>query len=161
MAQAGASLIAPGVVLTAAHKVAEFEWVLQVFVIEIRSLLIQIMTSISRGNPGDLVVRCGEWDTQTTGEPLDHQVWNSRKESWVNTCIVLWHKCGIHVESRTAQWTTSWATLSSTLATSATRSLFSLLRTTLNSPTILTPSVCLPIRCRLGAVVQHQFGLVL
>merc|ERR1712004_336341 len=48
--QAGASLIAPGVVLTAAHKVAEFE-----------------------GNPGDLVVRCGEWDTQTTGEPLDHQ----------------------------------------------------------------------------------------
>ena len=22
----------------------------------------------------DLVVRCGEWDTQTEGEPLDHQV---------------------------------------------------------------------------------------
>ena len=41
------------------------------------------MTSISRGNPGDLVVRCGEWDTQTTGEPLDHQVCSSRKESWV------------------------------------------------------------------------------
>merc|ERR1719204_1201525 len=85
--QAGASLIAPGVVLTAAHKVAEFE-----------------------GNPGDLVVRCGEWDTQTTGEPLDHQ------DRTVNHIV---------------------ATLSSTLATSATRSLFSLLRTTLNSPTIL------------------------
>merc|ERR1711981_569027 len=41
--QAGASLIAPGVVLTAAHKVAEFE--------------------IGSGLAGDLVVRCGEWDT--------------------------------------------------------------------------------------------------
>ena len=42
-----------------------------------------IMTSISRGNPGDLVVRCGEWDTQTTGEPLDHQVCSSIKQPWV------------------------------------------------------------------------------
>ena len=42
-----------------------------------------IMTWISRGSPGDLVVRCGEWDTQTTGEPLDHQVCSLRKESWV------------------------------------------------------------------------------
>ena len=179
--QAGASLIAPGVVLTAAHKVAEFEWVLHLYIfidirsifyiqrnlhfyiIEIRSLLIQIMTSISRGNPGDLVVRCGEWDTQTTGEPLDHQVCSSMKESWVlhAYCIKLRRKCGIHVESRTARWTTSWATLSSTLATSATRSLFSLLRTILSLPTILTPSACLPTRCCLGAVAQHQFGLVL
>ena len=39
MAQAGASLIAPGVVLTAAHKVAEFEWVLHLYIfIEIHSL---------------------------------------------------------------------------------------------------------------------------
>ena len=39
MAQAGASLIAPGVVLTAAHKVAEFEWVLHLYIfIEIRSI---------------------------------------------------------------------------------------------------------------------------
>jgi len=48
--QGGASLIAAGAVLTAAHKVSSF--------VEI---------------PEKLVVRCGEWDTQTTGEPLKHQ----------------------------------------------------------------------------------------
>jgi len=47
---AGASLIAPGVVMTGAHKVLDYT-----------------------GNPGELVVRCGEWDTQTESEPLDHQ----------------------------------------------------------------------------------------
>jgi len=47
---AGASLIAPGVLLTAAHKVQDL-----------------------MANPGNLVVRCGEWDTQTEGEPLAHQ----------------------------------------------------------------------------------------
>jgi len=46
----GASLIEPGVILTAAHKVNPF-----------------------LNKPGDLVVRCGEWDTQTDGEPLPHQ----------------------------------------------------------------------------------------
>jgi len=44
----GASLVAPGAVLTAAHKVAGTD-------------------------PSQLVVRCGEWDTQTEGEPLLHQ----------------------------------------------------------------------------------------
>jgi len=48
--QGGASLVAAGAVLTAAHKVSSF--------VEI---------------PEKLVVRCGEWDTQTTGEPLKHQ----------------------------------------------------------------------------------------
>jgi len=48
--QAGASLIAPGVVVTAAHKVIDF-----------------------KSDPGSLIVRCGEWDTQTEGEPLEHQ----------------------------------------------------------------------------------------
>jgi len=48
--QAGASLIAPGVVLTAAHKVIDFV-----------------------GQRDKLVVRCGEWDTQTESEPLAHQ----------------------------------------------------------------------------------------
>ncbi|XP_023320502.1 serine protease 55, partial [Eurytemora carolleeae] len=46
----GASLIAPGVVLTAAHKVKDFV-----------------------KEPGQLIVRCGEWDTQTNSEPLPHQ----------------------------------------------------------------------------------------
>ena len=36
--------------------------------------MIFTITIIIRDNPGDLVVRCGEWDTQTEGEPLDHQV---------------------------------------------------------------------------------------
>ena len=48
--QCGASLISPGVVLTAAHCVQKF-----------------------RSDPGQLVVRCGEWDTQTTTEPFPHQ----------------------------------------------------------------------------------------
>ena len=48
--QCGASLISPGVVLTAAHCVQKF-----------------------RDSPGQLVVRCGEWDTQTTTEPFPHQ----------------------------------------------------------------------------------------
>jgi len=46
----GASLVAPGAVLTAAHKVHEFV-----------------------SDPGQLLVRCGEWDTQTNSEPLPHQ----------------------------------------------------------------------------------------
>lgn len=46
----GASLIAPGAALTGAHKVNEF-----------------------KNTPGDLLVRCGEWDTQTSSEPLQHQ----------------------------------------------------------------------------------------
>ena len=46
----GASLISPGVLLTAAHCVQEF-----------------------RSNPGQLVVRCGEWDTQTTTESFPYQ----------------------------------------------------------------------------------------
>ena len=33
-----------------------------------------MITTTIRANPGELVVRCGEWDTQTEGEPLDHQV---------------------------------------------------------------------------------------
>merc|ERR1719348_1543507 len=48
--QGGASLIEPNVVLTGAHKVAEFV-----------------------DSPETLVIRCGEWDTQTEGEPLPHQ----------------------------------------------------------------------------------------
>ena len=48
--QCGASLISPGVVLTAAHCVHKF-----------------------RASPGQLVVRCGEWDTQTATEPFPHQ----------------------------------------------------------------------------------------
>jgi len=48
--QCGGSLIAPGVVLTAAHCVDKF-----------------------RQNPSDLKVRCGEWDTQHQTEPYEHQ----------------------------------------------------------------------------------------
>merc|ERR1712066_75979 len=48
--QCGGSLIAPGVVLTAAHCVDKF-----------------------RQNPTELKVRCGEWDTQQEAEPLPHQ----------------------------------------------------------------------------------------
>ena len=28
---------------------------------------------IYRKEPGQLIVRCGEWDTQTNSEPLPHQ----------------------------------------------------------------------------------------
>jgi len=48
--QCGGSLIAPGVVLTAAHCVDKF-----------------------RQNPTELKVRCGEWDTQHQTEPYEHQ----------------------------------------------------------------------------------------
>jgi len=48
--QCGGSLIAPGVVLTAAHCVDKF-----------------------RQNPTELKVRCGEWDTQQETEPYPHQ----------------------------------------------------------------------------------------
>ena len=45
----GASLISPGVVLTGAHKVDKYS------------------------DPASLVVRCGEWDTQTESEIKPHQ----------------------------------------------------------------------------------------
>ena len=48
--QCGASLLEPGVLLTAAHCV-----------------------HLARQQPASLVVRCGEWDTQTTNEPRPHQ----------------------------------------------------------------------------------------
>jgi len=48
--QCGASLIAPGTVLTAAHCVDKF-----------------------RQNPQELKIRCGEWDTQGETEPYPHQ----------------------------------------------------------------------------------------
>merc|ERR1712226_1746669 len=48
--QCGGSLIAPGVILTAAHCVDKF-----------------------RQNPSELKVRCGEWDTQHQTEPRSHQ----------------------------------------------------------------------------------------
>jgi len=48
--QCGGSLIAPGVILTAAHCVDKF-----------------------RQNPSELKVRCGEWDTQHQTEPRPHQ----------------------------------------------------------------------------------------
>ena len=47
---AGASLIAPGVAMTGAHKVQQYT-----------------------GSWGELVVRCGEWDTQTESEIKPHQ----------------------------------------------------------------------------------------
>lgn len=48
---AGASLIAPGVAMTAAHSVDDY----------------------TKPNANPLKVRCGEWDTQTTNEPAPHQ----------------------------------------------------------------------------------------
>jgi len=48
--QCGGSLIAPGVILTAAHCVAKFQQ-----------------------NPQNLKIRCGEWDTQNQTEPRPHQ----------------------------------------------------------------------------------------
>merc|ERR1711992_425956 len=48
--QCGGSLIAPGVVLTAAHYVDKF-----------------------KQNPSEVKVRCGEWDTQHDNEPKPHQ----------------------------------------------------------------------------------------
>jgi len=48
--QCGGSLIAPGVILTAAHCAEKF-----------------------RSEPGKLKVRCGEWDTQNQTEPRAHQ----------------------------------------------------------------------------------------
>jgi len=48
--QCGGSLIAPGVLLTAAHCVDKF-----------------------RQNPTELKIRCGEWDTQHQTEPYPHQ----------------------------------------------------------------------------------------
>eukprot|EP00092_Neocalanus_flemingeri_P004213 GFUD01004531.1.p1 GENE.GFUD01004531.1~~GFUD01004531.1.p1 ORF type:complete len:604 (+),score=187.63 GFUD01004531.1:355-2166(+) len=48
--QCGGSLIAPGVILTAAHCVDKF-----------------------RQNPAELKIRCGEWDTQNQTEPYPHQ----------------------------------------------------------------------------------------
>merc|ERR1712126_294387 len=48
--QCGGSLIAPGVILTAAHCVDKF-----------------------RQNPTELKIRCGEWDTQQQTEPYPHQ----------------------------------------------------------------------------------------
>merc|ERR1712211_52963 len=48
--QCGVSLIAPGVILTAAHCVDKF-----------------------RQNPTELKIRCGEWDTQHQSEPYPHQ----------------------------------------------------------------------------------------
>jgi len=49
----GASLIHPGIVLTAAHIVSDLE-------------------------PSDLKVRCGEWDTRQVIEPLEHEDRNAR-----------------------------------------------------------------------------------
>merc|ERR1711872_380428 len=48
--QCGGSLIAPGVILTAAHCAEKF-----------------------RSEPGKLKIRCGEWDTQNQTEPRAHQ----------------------------------------------------------------------------------------
>jgi len=48
--QCGGSLIAPGVVLTAAHCVDKF-----------------------KQNPSEVKIRCGEWDTQQETEPRPHQ----------------------------------------------------------------------------------------
>merc|ERR1719187_2203004 len=73
--QAGGSLIGAGVVLTGAHKVQDYA-----------------------NDPTSLVVRCGEWDTQTEGEPLPHQDRNVKevvlhpefnKGNLVNTIAIL------------------------------------------------------------------------
>ena len=77
----GASLVAPGAVLTAAHKVA---------LLHCTALHCTAVDQVAGRDVSQLVVRCGEWDTQTEGEPLLHQ---DRLVSKVLFVLIQANKC--------------------------------------------------------------------
>ncbi len=62
----GASLVAPGVAITAAH-------ILRSFLSNARTFFNKILNMYRSSDPREYLVRCGEWDTKSDSEPLPHQ----------------------------------------------------------------------------------------